>query len=379
MQDPDGRPGRQFFLDESRCSLSRTLIVFFLVLQALSTLAGQNPDGVSGNVDRPVDRPVGALGDKDVSQKEFILYLTGKYRNESLGKNLLNDFRDRILQKSAADKLKITTSAEEVKKEFKILDERVAKETKGKLDLMAVLARKNISKAEFTTYLEMLIALKKIIRSEKNLGPGHPVPDDEARKWLSDRAGTVKISSSPEDLPHGVVLRVGQEEVTVTEFGARVLKNLPLREKARELDRLLKERLLRSLLKKHGHTVTDKDLDEAVENERRRYARNPQTRGISYEAILKQLGTSIEEKKKDAGFWSNVAILKLVRFLHKDEDLKVYYGKNQDRLGPSVHVRHILVRTRNPDQRFSKGRDPEEALKRIQDIRRRILGGDKFE
>ena len=349
----------------------RPLIVFFLTLQTLTSLAGQNPVGDND--------PVGAFGDKDVSRVDFILYLTGKYRSESMGKNLLKDFQDRILVKSAAEKMKFTVSSEEVEKEFESLDQRVARETKGKMDLTAVLARKNISKAEFKTYLEMLIALKKIIRIEKNLGPDHAVPDEEATKWLRDRAGKVKILSSPEDLPHGVVLKVGEEEVTAAEFGARVLKNLPLREKARELDRLLKQRLLRSLLGKHGQTVTEKDLDEAVEYERGRYARNPQTRGISYEAILKQLGTTIEEKKKDAGFWSNVAILKLVRFLFTSEDLKAYYGKNQDRLGPSLHVRHILARTRNPDQPFSKGRDPKEALKRIQDIRSRILGGDKFE
>jgi len=87
----------------------------------------------------------------------------------------------------------------------------------------------------------------------------------------------------------------------------------------------------------------------------------------------------VAERRADPGFRASAALLKLARKLFTDEELERYYRDNPDRFGPTVRVRHILVRVKRPESPFRGGASPEEALEKIRTLRRRLDSGDAFE
>lgn len=353
--------------------MARLLVALLFGLFALAS-AAPRPSCQEGD-----GAVVGAVGGTPVTEIEFARYLARKYRSEKLGKNLIGDARDRILVETEAARKKIEVTPEEIDREFESLDRRVKKETAGKQTLRSYLDRKGASVEEFKTYVRRLLAVRKLIRLEKNLAADANVSDDEVRKWLGERAEAAKVIVDPGRLPEGVVLKVGEHEVDEIRFGRLVNGTLSLRDRAQELDQHLKQRFIEMELAKAGLTLNASQIDAAIARERQRYANDPNTRGLKYEAILAQLGTSIEERRRAPGFRAGASVWMIARKRFTDEDLEKYYLANPDRFGPSVRVRHIVVRVKAEGSPFSPGVDEAEARKKIEALRKRILGGEKFE
>ena len=327
----------------------------------------------------PASESVGSVNGQPVLESDFLRFLVKKHRERPFGKNLLDNLRDRLLVEQGMARQKIEVTSRDVDQAFDDLDRRIRAETEGSQSLSDILKRKGTNIQEFRTYLERLVAVRKIVRLEKKLTPEAAVSDDEVRKWLQDQVRTVTVITDAKKLPEHILLKVGEHEVNTLDFGREILAGLTLRDRAQELNQMLHERVIEHQLKAHRLTLSEEDLDAALERERQRYAANPQTRNIPYESILEKTGTSIKERKRDASFRANAAILKITRTLYSDADLKSYYESQPDRFGPSRHIRHILVKTNRTQQPIGTDRPPEEALKRIQELRRRIEGGESFE
>jgi len=56
------------------------------------------------------------------------------------------------------------------------------------------------------------------------------------------------------------------------------------------------------------------------------------------------------------------------------EDARKWYRQNKDKLGPEVHVKHILIIPKS-----SSIADEKEANNRIENIRNKVLAGESFE
>ncbi len=325
------------------------------------------------------DAVVGALDGQPVTADAFATFLARKYRNQPTGANLLGDLRDRTLIELAATRLGLSIDAAAVDREYRALADRVSSETDGKQTLEDYLTRKGTTVAEFKTYLRRLVAAREIIRLERKLPASAQVDDKTVATWLVEQAKRVGVTTDA-TLPKGVYLRVGDRRITEVAFGHQLAAGLTDQDRAKELDAMIKLRLIARELAANGLQVTDVDLDRAIALDRARYANNPRTKGIPYEKILEQLGTSVAQKKADPEFRGNVAILKIAEARFDDAALRSYFEANQDRFGESVRVRHIVVRVQNPAQPFRGGHAEADAKKRIDAIRKRIVdGGEPFD
>lgn len=373
-----------------RCALlALALVAASTPIIAQEAVPTPKPPRPAGSAAAPAPEPgalaelteddVGAVNDRPVSRAEFEAYLTERFIGEPAGQGLIADLRDRTLIEMAVKRLGIELTDAEVDAAFKEIAGRVAKETDGKQTLDDYLSAKGTTVAEFKTYLSRLVAARKVVRLEKKLAPNAQVSDAEVSKWLQAQATDGVVVTDRKALPNGAVLKVGDRTYTAVDFGRELLKGLPLVERARELDRLLKHRLVTRKLAERSLSVTSADLDAAIAEDRKRYATNPQTKGVAYEQILAQMGTSIEKKKADANFRSSVAVMKMARALFTDQDLEAYFNAHPARFGESREVRHILVRVQDPRRPFAGGIDDKAAKKRIDEIVAKLAGGEAFE
>ena len=358
---------------------SISVLCLFLALGA-PFAAQETPAAAPRPASENASTVVGSVAGKPITEHEFALELAARYRDHELGRSLIEDFRSRLLVEKAARNLGVSVTSADLDAEYRAIDERVKKETQGKQSLDQVLAQKHTNRAEFQSYLRRLVTVRKIIRVEQKLGVDAEVSDDAVRDWLAARAKTATVVTDPSALPPEVVMTVDEAHLSQAQFGAEILATLDLKDRARELNRTLNERVVASALTAQGLAMTEADLDAAIERERMRYAENPQTRNIAYAAILKQLGTTIEKRKQDPNFRANVALRKITEALYTDQQLESYYAENQDRLGPTVRVRHIFVRVKDPANPFSSGASEEEARQRIEALRRKVVeGGEEFQ
>ena len=350
-------------------SIRIAAVVFVLALHA----SAQNP-APAGE-----DRVVGSVSGKPVTERDLAAFLARAYWATPAGRSLVEDLRDRAIVSAAVSRHGITVTDEQVKAAYDRLDARVKKETGGKQSLADYIRSKRTTQAEFVVYLRRLESLRAVLRKERGLGADAKVSDAEVNSWLANaRKSAPPVVSDPAKLPAGTILQIGDRAYADVEFGGMLLKSLSAKDRARELDRLLKIRVIESALAEKKLTIGAADLDRAIDRERRRYKNNPQTRSVPYESILRQLGTTVEEKKRNPSFRANVGIMKIARATFDRATLEKYYADNQDRLGESVRVRHILVRTRKQGQTFGRGLDDKVALERIQKALEKIRAGADF-
>ncbi len=198
-------------------------------------------------------------------------------------------------------------------------------------------------------------------------------------------AALALASPGERQLVDRVAAVVNDEVITMSEVDAAAvpfMDNAPTEEKKKALykdvlDQLISERLLSQQIKEANITVTDEDVEAAIQDILKR---NKITMD-ELQAALDQNGTSMSKYKEDLK--TQLTRLKIVdqkvrqRVVVPEAEIKAEYEKRTagEKKTQLVHIRHIFFRwgdNAGPDER-------QRVLERARQARNRVVNGEAFD
>ena len=178
-----------------------------------------------------------------------------------------------------------------------------------------------------------------------------------------------------------VVAIVNDSAITLSELNAATAGLIDIKDsnkdkkkniietKSKVLDQLIEKKLVEQAANKAGITVSEKEIDNAIEDVKKQNSISQQEllstlarSGLTFKEYREQLKDQIRQVKfTNKEFRSNVKI--------SHEDVETYYGQNQDKFtGPMMHkLRIISLLATNQ----GKGTDTEEKAKQVLSMIRR--------
>ncbi len=228
-----------------------------------------------------------------------------------------------------AKRRSIEVRKENLESRFMELDAETRKQDPKGRTLDEILVEQEVDRGEFQNRLEAALMLEQIVRAEFKLGSGH-VPEEKQNVWLQDRMAKVRIQK--DELPKGLLARVDGQDVTLEEYGRRIVNGLT---KASSLRRSLEQQYIeanavRQYAEKRGITLSAGSLDAAIQDREKKLQGKPGMADAKLDEILKETGSSVEDLKASLRFRTRLLLERLVDEVeYKGSDLFLFYRSRQ--------------------------------------------------
>jgi parvulin-like peptidyl-prolyl isomerase len=195
-----------------------------------------------------------------------------------------------------------------------------------------------------------------------------------------------QVAPIPKELPailatvNGESVERWELEMAMREIEAIEMHPIPASQRDKVaravLDRLIGHHLVAQEARARNLRVSEADVDRAIDEERKEFTDN-----VAFEQSLKELGTSLDELRRERQRW-----LEVERFVRADilptiavdaADVETYYrdNLNQYQIPESISASHILIRI-YPD---STAQQKSAARAKADTILTQLKGGANFE
>lgn len=235
-------------------------------------------------------------------------------------------------------------------------------------------AVRNTSEKQLLDDVALQMAQERLVRAELGLGSKEKVSGDMMKLWLQEEKKRCEVVSDPEQLPAGTATRVGDTNVPLHDLGMLLLRTSEDEERDRMIRQVAYLTTLETIARREGITVSDADLDAAVER-RRDEARDPRYGGVSLENLLKSQGLTVEAWRQSRVFRAKVLLDKLAQKRFPNDSLAAEVARDRERVQALVGSRRrisvVFVRAlEKPNALIT--RDFEAALRHLEAVRERL-------
>jgi len=323
-----------------------------------------------------------------IRMADLYRYLVRYYRGQPTARMVLPDYMKRRLVEEKARQLKVSVSTAELDTWLADLDAQVQRQTgKGLADMRDEVGMRP---AELKRRGRLWLLQEKVARAEI-IAKDPSRPKDQR---LSEDTVILVIDTlfkdAPkqyENLPDGVVARIGKTDITDYEYGRALAFELPTTEVYRAVtDLILFEEVALLLGNREPPTPEDLEVQKqwyltAEKNRIRRMPRAPAriTDGI-VEQVLKHRGLTLEDVYAGPAFVAQARAVGHFRRKQTDEALRQHYEANRGRYGDQIQIARILVgaRAQNVPGVGRKIRTLGQGRAIAEQLWTRIQGGEDF-
>ena len=329
---------------------------------------------------------------QDVTVEQFRLHLARRMSLELADESsptttVLKFMTEQRVVEAEAARLGLSVSDAEVTARYDQLDDQVRRLRNGTQTLADVMKMQRTSLEQFRLDLRLQILKDRVASHPSYLGAKLP-KDDAARLAqievvMGQILARAKIDRT--GLPPGVVARVDGRAITEAEFGSALAMRLPEEDVRTVLVEHCAALLLEGLVREEGITVTDADIEAAVEIERARWNRTrtedarPELQSLSYEdRVQMRYRRPLAELMKDPFFRGYLALQMRFRRTVTDEDVVKQYKAEEGRYGARIDVTDVVVsfKLSNAVAETTRRRTEAEADRLVADYVRRLKAGD---
>jgi len=323
-----------------------------------------------------------------IRKADLYRYLVRYYRGQPTARTVLPDYMRRRFVEEKARQGKLGVSAAELDSWLADLDAQVKRRT-GK-GLAEMRGQVGMGPEELKRRGRLWLLQEKVARAEI-IAKDPSRPKDQR---LSEDTVVLVIDTlykeAPkkyEDLPRGVVARIGKIDITEYEYGRALVFELPTTEVYRALtDLILFEGVVMLLGNRDPPTSEDLEVQKewyltAEKNRVRRMPRAPAriTDDIVIQ-VLKHRGLTLEDVYAGPAFLAQARAVGHFRRKQSDEVLRKYYEANRGRYGDQIQIARILVgaRAQNVPGVGRKIRTLNQGRAVSEQLWARLKGGDDF-
>lgn len=305
-----------------------------------------------------------------VSMDDLALEMGRRFRRTEQGKRALESLIGHELVRQAARRAGLLPTGEETDRWIGDLEEKLR--SRG-LELGRFLERKGMTLGEFREYAALSLAHERVVRRAAGLRADEPVTPDMLALWLKEARGKEHVEIDEKRLPRGVVARVGERSLTLLDLGRLIVRGASVAERRRYTRQIVLRRCLEALARKHGLTVTPREMRAEVAARAAAAARDPRLQAVPFDQILEAQGTSREELAHSGVLRAQVLERKLAYKLYPDEEIRRRLADDREsvlaRHGARRRLQVLLVAARKD----GKGRHFEQARALCEQVRVRIL------
>jgi len=341
------------------------MIAIALASFALSLLAPQEPPEVLARF---------RLDGKDavVTRTELAVDLAFHLRRRDRGKQAVDLLVDTALTHAAATKKGLLPSDAEVDAFWQQLQQQLREAGHRPDDFAAV---RNTSAGQWRRDLAVQMAQERLVRLELGLRADEAVSPDMLKLWLQEARKKSKVETDPDALPAGVAARVDGVDVPILDLGLLLLRTSEDVERDEAIRKIVVMQTVDALARRENVTLTDADLDAAVQQRRDEASRDPRMRGIGFDQFLKGEGLTPQSLRELRTFRSHVMLGKIAEKRFPDRDLLAEVQRDRQRVldlvGPRRQLSVVFVRAMEEPNGLVT-RDFAAATKQLEEARRRL-------
>ena len=317
-----------------------------------------------------------------VARDDLALELAARFGRTERGREALHHLVDFELVRREALPKKFMPEQHEIEAQLARIQRQLLSQ---KIALDAFLKQRGMTRAEFAEYAAISIAHERLVLDA--LGETKPELATNAvlELWLKEARERIGVVEEPENLPAGVMARIGKGSAT-TDLSALALGRVLLRTvNAEERERYVRQialcRILEAEAARRGISVTQAEMVAEVAA-RKKDVESRGGQSISYDQLLASQGTTPELLERSPVLRAQVIEKRILLKLHPDEDLKATLQKDRTLIEKKHGARRrlglvFLRATLEPNQLVP--RDFLAARKRADEIRAEIEKGKPFD
>lgn len=289
----------------------------------------------------------------DITEGELLDRLARTYQRSERGTEALNELVDDICVAREAKTRGATVSEEELQDHLRRWDETIRSQSGGKESLETLYAESS-SREEFMATAREFLLRQKMAREDLGSKPGEELSEHYLKLWLSSLRRRMGVRY--EDLPEGVVARVGERDVTRHDLARRIRSKLPDEMVAAVGNELVIAAASQHDAEQAGVVLSEADLDEAMADLRRRFADEPEVRGsgVTFDQFLRESrGYGEAELRDDPVFRARIALRRMLEVTVTDEDVRAHWEKHRAAYGERALVRQAYFKAGESDGEFA--------------------------
>jgi len=313
-----------------------------------------------------------------ITEKEFHDHLIALYAERETGESLLEQLIHETALKQEMARRKVHVPNSMVEARCAELDSALKSHSGGQKGLLEYISEQNVDEEEFLRALRLSIAHDIMARDDFGLERDAPIPPEKLNLWLKELLSRKKVVVH--DRGGALMATVDGTEITVHEFGQRLITHLGTERVTGILNELIGIRLIPVWAGPLGLALTDDDVEEELRIREEILHGKKGFEEVSYSDWLRaSAGQTIDDLKKSERFRAEVLMKKIARTLLTEDDLERHFEKNRNkyelRHGRAARLATIYLEAALfPNDKVS--RSFEDAADELKELRKRIERGE---
>jgi hypothetical protein len=270
------------------------------------------------------------IGDDEnaaVSVDDLALEMGPRFARTQRGQDAIEHMVDLHLVRTEAEARDLFPTAAEVRAKY---DEFMAKIAAQGLDADRYLRSKGISEREMLDYTTLTVALDRLVMRAVEITDPEAVTNEMRQLWLKEARAKHEVSTDADSLPEGVVAQIGRHRLTHLDLGRVLAARAPADERRKYVRQVVVRRALDRLAQDRGITVTPEDARAEVERIRTATQADAANQGVGYDAMLRALGTDVEQLQKSPVLRAKVIARKLMAERYPDALLETRLASERE-------------------------------------------------
>lgn len=307
--------------------------------------------------EEPVPRDIAAMhpeGKWKIRKADLYHYLVRYYKGQPTARMVLPEYMKRRLVEERARRGKLAVTEAELDRWLGELDAQVRRKTgKGLADMRDQVGMRpaELKRRGRLWLLQEKVARAEILAKDPSRSKDQRLSEDTVILVIDTLYK--KAPKEYENLPNGVVARIGKLDITEYEYGRALAYELPTTEVLRALsDLILFEEVALLVGDRKPPSKADLEVQKQwyLTAEKNRIGRMPGApRNITddiVKRVLKQRGLTLEDVYAGPAFVAQARALGHFRRKQTEETLRKYYEENRGRYGDQIQIARILVGAR---------------------------------
>jgi parvulin-like peptidyl-prolyl isomerase len=312
-----------------------------------------------------------------LSRTDVAIEMAFHLRRRPRGREACEQLANTALTRAAAEQQNLMPSATEVAAFWTKLQEQLRAAGQRPESFAWV---RNCTAAERDEQLAVQLAQSRLVRTELGLGPDETVSGSMLKLWLQEQKKRVTVLTDPDQLPAGTAARVGSRDLPMIDLGLLLLRTAEDSERTEFMQQAVLLATVEAEAKQRSLTVSDADLDLALQKRAEEAKADPRYRGANLDAILQAEGLSVAALRELRVFRAHILLEKLARVRFPTPELERQLASDRNAVlelvGPRRRLGIIFLNAMDPPNDLVR-RDFDSALRELENARARIGKTDK--
>lgn len=321
---------------------------------------------------------VAVVNGTHLTETEFHAYIASTPQALEEGGSLLDQMiREKAIEQEAKKRgVRVTVAM--LRSCTEKQERQIRLQTGGKMGLLDYLEEQGKDEKEFFRLLELHILHEEMARIDFGIEAKASVPMEKLNLWLKELLSRKKITR--EGLDDGVAALVDDEVLSRKQFGRRLAAHLGDGKATGILTEMIGIRLILARAEEMGLTLSEKEIDEELEDRDRKLKARTGLEGIKYADYLKAAtGQDAENLRKSGKFRAELLFKKIAAIVLVEKDLEAFFEKEREtyeqRYGRAARAATIFLEAAH----FSNQHVPrtfDQAAKELETLAQRIRKGE---